>query len=60
MQNNDNSNREWTHEEKVRFFNDNKRRYQVPNEFPLTVKEVIDPDILNLGVYALVRLGRLS
>ena len=44
----------------MRFFNENKKRYQVPNQFPLTVKEVIDPDILNLGVYALVRLGRLS
>lgn len=44
----------------MRFFNENKKRYRVPNEFPLTVKEVIDPDILDLGVYALVRLGRLS
>jgi hypothetical protein len=27
---------------------------------PITVQEVINPDILGLGVYALVKLGRLS
>lgn len=50
----------WTHQQRMRYFNQNKKKYRVPDEFPLTVKEVVDPDILGLGIYALVRLGRLS
>jgi hypothetical protein len=41
-------------------FKKNKDKYKISENFPLTISKIVDVDIDNKGLLALIELGRVS